>query len=212
MICFKCNSEEFEVRETNIRQKFRGDDLDITTHVSACRACGWQTLGEGQANELRKLTADAYRLKHHLLTSFQIVLLREARGMSQQAFADYIGVGVASIKRWENGFVQELIYDRLIREKCGEVIFPYAVAWGPEGVVAGGVVFVNGQFSITTHLLNEMSLTNYAMQPIGISSNFMRLTSHMAGRMTVEAHLAESNKNWRKKYPSVCIADFSSCL
>lgn len=128
MICFKCKSEEFEVREAKIRQHFRGDDLDITTHVSVCKSCGWQTLGAGQSDELRKRTADAYRVKHNLLTSTDILCRRTLRSMSQQAFANFIGVGVASIKRWEGTFVQEPVYDKLIRSKCDFNEFQYFIS------------------------------------------------------------------------------------
>src|SRR5208337_4759331 len=116
MICFKCNSEEFDIRESSVRQEFRGEKLDVKTHVSVCKCCGWQTLGSGQADELRQQTVDKYRRNHCLLTSSEIIARRTALGMSQQAFADFIEVGVASVKRWERGFVQEPVYDKLIRQ------------------------------------------------------------------------------------------------
>jgi hypothetical protein len=38
--------------------------------------------------------------------------------MSQEEFAAYLSVGVASVKRWELGKVQEKSTDDLIRIKC----------------------------------------------------------------------------------------------
>ena len=78
MICFKCKGEEFVTQTANIRQEFRDEQLDVTTPVCVCSACGWQTLGPGQTDELRKRTADAYRQKHGLLTSAEIVARRHA--------------------------------------------------------------------------------------------------------------------------------------
>jgi hypothetical protein len=73
MICFKCKGEEFVTQTASIRQEFRDEQLDVTAPVCVCSTCGWQTLGSGQLDELRKRTADAYRQKHGLLTSEEIV-------------------------------------------------------------------------------------------------------------------------------------------
>jgi putative zinc finger/helix-turn-helix YgiT family protein len=205
MICFKCNSEEFEVRETNIRQQFRGEELDITTHASICKSCGWQTLGAGQADELRKRTTDEYRRRHGLLTSVEIVLLRQMRSMSQQAFADFIGASIASVKRWENGFVQEPIYDKKIREMCGFSTFPY-IASASAGLATGVFIASGGQFYITTHLLNRNEVEHFAIQQISPITKISRLTS----RITDDGCLAASNQNWRNKFSNVCDKDLIS--
>lgn len=200
MICFKCSNEEFEIRVANVRQEFRGEQFDVNTHVSVCRGCGWQTLGAGQADELRKKTVDEYRHNHHLLTSAEIIARRTALGMSQQAFADFLGIGVASVKRWESGLVQEPIYDKRIREKCDSNTFPYCVALG-----TNMPVLVRWEFSITTQLLNVTPY--YAVQPVGISPNVSRFTS----RMTGDDRLAEVSKNWRKKHSNSFDTDFIRC-
>jgi len=69
--------------------------------------------GEDMPEYMRKI-ADAYRRDHGLHTSDEI---RAIRGkLTQQRFADALGVGVASVKRWELGLVQDRGNDRLIRE------------------------------------------------------------------------------------------------
>jgi len=118
MICFKCNCEEFAVQTAIVRQEFRGEQLDVNTPVSVCQACGWQTLGPGQTDELRKRTADAYRQKYGLLTSAEIVSRRKSLEMSQREFADFLRVGEASVKRWETWQVQDDSSDELMRMKC----------------------------------------------------------------------------------------------
>jgi hypothetical protein len=58
--------------------------------------------------------ADAYRQDNELLTSDQI---RSIRGsLSQISFAQQLGVGPASVKRWELGLVQDKSNDNLIRD------------------------------------------------------------------------------------------------
>ncbi len=124
MICFKCNCEDFATQSAVIRQDFRSEQLDVSTPVSVCTACGWQTLGCGQADELRKRTADAYREKHGLLTTALIKYIRKSKRQNQAEFAAFLGVGEASVKRWEAGLVQDKAYDQLIRMKCVKELSP----------------------------------------------------------------------------------------
>ena len=62
-------------------------------------------------------SADAYREKHGLLTSRELKEIRSRLGMSQQSFARFLKVGVASVKRWEAGLVQDEAMDELIKVK-----------------------------------------------------------------------------------------------
>ena len=65
--------------------------------------------------EYMRLAADVYRRKHSLLTSEDIRERRERVNMAQEEFARYLGVGSASVKRWEVGQVQDRAMDNLIR-------------------------------------------------------------------------------------------------
>jgi hypothetical protein len=73
-----------------------------------------------QMNALRRSAADTYRKQHNLLTSVEIIQYRASLGMSQSAFANYLKVGDASIKRWETYYVQDVVQDDHIRLKCDE--------------------------------------------------------------------------------------------
>jgi hypothetical protein len=67
--------------------------------------------------EFMQKVADAYRAQCGLLTSAEIRRSRERLLMSQVDFASYLGVGVASVKRWELGEIQTKTADELIRCK-----------------------------------------------------------------------------------------------
>jgi putative zinc finger/helix-turn-helix YgiT family protein len=82
-----------------------------------CPDCGFQTIDSEQSSEFTKLVSDAYRRANGLLTSAEIVAARTRLGMSQQQFAEHLGTGPASVKRWEVGKVQERSMDELIRLK-----------------------------------------------------------------------------------------------
>lgn len=199
MICFRCNNEEFDIREASVRQVFRGELFDVMTFVSVCKTCGWQTLGSGQTDELRIRVADAYREKHGLLTTADIQRRRGERGMSQVEFARFLDVGVASVKRWENGCVQEPIYDRRIREKCDSVHFPYEFS---VGAILTGCATSYGQLSIKTKLLNTVRVY-MGSQSIG-SSNLNSVT-------TSDAQLSAVSKMWRKKHSKSFDTEFTTC-
>jgi putative zinc finger/helix-turn-helix YgiT family protein len=201
MICFKCDNEEFDVLETSVPQEFRGEKLDVKAHVSACKKCGWQVFAPGQTDELRKRTADAYRKKHHLLTSSEIAALRNCRGMSQEAFAKFVDVGVASIKRWETSTVQEAVYDRAIRQKCGLPTFPM----GLFAHVTGRLVH-HWSCSISTVYFVE-DKTVFWRQPIEISPKVSRITSSL----TTDDELAERSRNWRKTHTIPDDEDLELC-
>ena len=61
--------------------------------------------------------ADKYRATHELLTSSQIKDRRLELGMSQEQFANYLGVGSSSVKRWELGQIQDRAMNTLMMLK-----------------------------------------------------------------------------------------------
>ncbi len=117
--CFGCEAKgavwksEMQV----VDQEFRGETFHVPAEITVCRHCGFCLAHDGQADEIARATREAYRMKHGLLTSVEIVARREKMSMSQQQFADMLGVGVASVKRWERGCVQDRSKDELIRAK-----------------------------------------------------------------------------------------------
>jgi putative zinc finger/helix-turn-helix YgiT family protein len=118
MICLKCEKKKFNEKNVKVEQEFKGKTFNIVTEAMVCANCGYELFTDEQANTLRKKTVDAYRTANDLLTSDQIKSYRDSLGMSQAQFADYLGVGSASIKRWETCFVQDKSQDDLIRVKC----------------------------------------------------------------------------------------------
>ena len=84
-----------------------------------CDRCGFQALSEEQSNAHTMKSADAYRRRHKLLTSKALKAIRRRLGLSQQCFAAFLKVGVASVKRWETGLVQDASHDQLIRLRTG---------------------------------------------------------------------------------------------
>lgn len=62
-----------------------------------------------------KLVSDAYRKKHHLLTSADIIKIRKKRGWTQEEMSLFLSLGLKDIARYENGSVQTKSIDEKIR-------------------------------------------------------------------------------------------------
>lgn len=118
MKCSKCGGEQFENREQRFSPKVRDQTLEIIMPCFVCLNCSTPLMNAEQMNTLRRVAVDNYRIAHNLLTSQQIIAFRENLGMSQTAFARYLKVGEASIKRWETYYVQDASQDEHMRMKC----------------------------------------------------------------------------------------------
>lgn len=58
---------------------------------------------------------NAYRVKMGLLTSDEIVAIRESYGLSQVDLAKLLGWGEATISRYESKGIQDEAYDTMLR-------------------------------------------------------------------------------------------------
>jgi len=115
MQCLKCQNE-LEERATSLPAEVKGEAVTVEGMTSlVCPACGYATVRGGDMPEYMRRAADVFRRRHGLLTSDEIRSRRQALNMTQDEFANHLSVGIASIKRWELGQVQEKAMDSLIR-------------------------------------------------------------------------------------------------
>lgn len=125
MICFNCESGEPIEKISAVSGTVRGESYTVFVPAMACPQCGEIVLDARQGAAYSLAITDAYRRAHHLLTSTEIKAARERLGLTQQQFADHVGVGVASIRRWEAGALQDESSDKLIR-LCSDLLFARA--------------------------------------------------------------------------------------
>ena len=105
-------------KKINFTPLIKGEIVEVTATCMVCKNCQSTFMNTAQMNVMRRLVADTYRENHNLLTSIQITYHREELGMSQSAFARYLGVGKTSVRRWESYYIQSASKDNLIRLKC----------------------------------------------------------------------------------------------
>ena len=120
MKCLNCEGEKFEEKKLRFTPEIKGEEVEVVVPAYVCVNCNTPLMDDHQMNQLRRSAADKYRSLHKLLTSEEIVKFRGMLGMSQTAFANYLNVGEASIKRWETYYVQDPVQDEHIRLKCDE--------------------------------------------------------------------------------------------
>ena len=114
MACFECEKGQLQREDLQLTGERNGESFSVRMPGLRCNACGFETIDSVESAEFTRLISDAYRIKHGMLTGAQIRARREQLKMSQQQFADYLGVGIASVKRWELGQVQDKAMDELI--------------------------------------------------------------------------------------------------
>jgi putative zinc finger/helix-turn-helix YgiT family protein len=120
MECLNCESQSFETKTMRFNPEIKGEEVEVVVPAYVCTNCQTPLMEGDQMNVLRRAAADKYRQLHNLLTSAEIIQFRTLLGMSQAAFANYLKVGEASVKRWETYYVQDVVQDDHIRLKCDE--------------------------------------------------------------------------------------------
>lgn len=118
MKCLECGNEKFTIEDVPETVDFKGETITVSTPSYVCENCEFTLTDTEQMNAFRRAVSDRYREIKGLLTSEDIKAYRNKLGMSQEQFADYLKVGVASIKRWETYFIQDASQDDHIRLKC----------------------------------------------------------------------------------------------
>lgn len=116
MECLKCTTQ-LRRKLAPMKGFYSGETFTVKTLAMICPRCGFSAVEAPHLDEYYRAVADAYRTAHGRLTSSQIVAARKRLKMSQRVFARYLGVGEASIKRWELGKAQDRAMDELIRLK-----------------------------------------------------------------------------------------------
>jgi HTH-type transcriptional regulator / antitoxin MqsA len=121
MTCFECGQDALRPDRVRLEGVRNGESFTVETDGLKCTECGFETIDSEQSAEFTRLISDEYRRAHGLLTGAEIRACRAQLGMTQQQFSDYLGTGIASVKRWEVGQIQDKAMDELIRLKTDPV-------------------------------------------------------------------------------------------
>lgn len=119
MECPLCDRiHEVEERKRSTMTIIKGDEVAYEERFYFCvNADEEENEFENGAmvNENLLNARNAYRIKHNLLTSDQIIEIRENYGLSQVDLARLLGWGEATISRYESKAIQDDAYDMMLR-------------------------------------------------------------------------------------------------
>jgi putative zinc finger/helix-turn-helix YgiT family protein len=107
MNCIECGKADLIQKRIALPGTIRNEEFTVEIDGLECPICGYRTIEGPEMPEYGRLLADQYRAKHGLLTSQDIKARRNRLNQTQEEFARHVGVGVASIKRWELGKIQD---------------------------------------------------------------------------------------------------------
>jgi putative zinc finger/helix-turn-helix YgiT family protein len=114
MKCLHCESPMTPDLVT-LKGEYRGRSVHVEMNGLRCTSCDFVTVRGRDLREFRRLVREEYRRAEQLLKSEELQLARTEMRATQESFADYLQVGVASIKRIEGGSVPERLMDEHIR-------------------------------------------------------------------------------------------------
>lgn len=114
--CENCNDEvEFEIKDVQTTVRVKGRELCAILKKAFCSKCG-SPVFVSELNKINDLIVyDQYRKEMGLLTSEEIKKIRLKRNLSQEKMAELIKCGKKNIARYENGTIQDPVFDLLIR-------------------------------------------------------------------------------------------------
>ena len=118
--CPFCNIEhEVQIIHTETSLEIKGDIVEYIEEGFACPNTmnedgnSWAPGKMFDENLLR--ARDAYRVKHNLLTSSQIIEIRKKYKFTQKELSNLLGGGDVTVARYETKSIQEETFDSLLR-------------------------------------------------------------------------------------------------
>lgn len=91
-----------------------GEDIEVDAQVMVCAECGEELFNEGLDSATLINACNEYRRRHKLLLPEEIRRIREQYGLSQRSFAKLLNWGDKTIRRYENGAVQDRAHNSLL--------------------------------------------------------------------------------------------------
>lgn len=117
MTCVKCRGELLASAPGPMKATIKGETVDFVADVQRCAQCGTVVVFGKALDQVNRRAADAYRVRHSLMTASDLVAAKKRLGLSWAKFADFIGVSLVQLKRWLAGAIQSAPMDQLIRFK-----------------------------------------------------------------------------------------------
>ncbi|MEA3442923.1 MAG: DUF4065 domain-containing protein [Chloroflexota bacterium] len=115
-LCTNCEREtQFDRIVKKETFDLKGEPITVEVEYSKCQNCGDEVLIPGVNPDPFDLAYREYRKKHGLLQPEDIRNWRKAHHLTQSELARLLGLGTATISRYEKGALQNESHERLLR-------------------------------------------------------------------------------------------------
>ena len=124
LYCDNCDSlVGYEIIEKKEVYNLRGDLIEINSYVAKCKTCNSELFEPYLENENLKQLYRKYAKKHNLILPEDIKSMREKYDVSQTLFAIILGIGEATIERYESGSLPSESISNLIKSAENPLFF-----------------------------------------------------------------------------------------
>jgi len=93
----------------------RGEVIRVEVEFYQCQVCGEEFENSKSTIDPYEIAYREYRSRKGMLQPEDIREFRIKRGLSQKEFSDLLGIGIASLNRYENGALQSDAHDRIMK-------------------------------------------------------------------------------------------------
>jgi putative zinc finger/helix-turn-helix YgiT family protein len=93
----------------------RGEVISVEVEFYRCQECGEEFENSKTAIDPYEIAYREYRTRKGLLQPEDIREFRIKRSFTQKEFSDLLGIGIATLNRYENGALQSEAHDRVIK-------------------------------------------------------------------------------------------------
>ena len=108
--------KEVETKVITRKENFKicGENIEVDAQVMLCANCGEEIFNEELDSATLLNAYNEYRRRHKLLSPEEIKRIREQYGLSQRSFAKLLNWGDKTVRRYENGAIQDKAHNSLL--------------------------------------------------------------------------------------------------
>ena len=114
--CPSCEKETSLIFKREIEEiEIRGEKFPVTVEYYQCQTCGEEFEDPKSAYDPVEVAYRKYREKHAMVQPEGIREFRNKYGLTQKEFSSLLGIGIATLSRYENGALQDEAHDRILK-------------------------------------------------------------------------------------------------
>ena len=114
--CYDCHEmQETKTIEKELTFDVKGCPITLSVPVRVCAKCGSEDLDIDLDETILNRFYEEYRRQKNLLSPERIQAIRNMYQLSQASFSKLLGFGEKTITRYENGAIQDVCHDNIIR-------------------------------------------------------------------------------------------------